>query len=75
MSATFYVRRRGMPSASRGGRGTKIHAIVDSKGRPLSFIVTGGHVHDSQIAEELYDKPSRTFFAAALVGPLNRNKL
>jgi transposase len=27
---------------------TKIHAIVDSKGRPLSFTVTGGQVHDSQ---------------------------
>ena len=27
---------------SRGGRTTKIHAIVDSKGRPLSFAVTGG---------------------------------
>src|ERR1035437_10341060 len=30
---------------SRGGRTTKIHAIVDSKGRPLSFMVTGGQVH------------------------------
>ena len=27
---------------SRGGRSTKIHAIVDSKGRPLNFTVTGG---------------------------------
>ena len=29
---------------SRGGRTTKIHAIVDSKGRPLNFTVTGGQV-------------------------------
>jgi hypothetical protein len=29
---------------SRSGRTIKIHAIVDSKGRPLSFIVTGGQV-------------------------------
>jgi transposase len=38
---------------SRGGRTTKIHAIVDSKGRPLSFMVTGGQVHDSQVVEEI----------------------
>jgi transposase len=25
-----------------GGRSTKIHAIVDSKGRPLNFTVTSG---------------------------------
>jgi hypothetical protein len=34
---------------SRGGRSTKIHAIVDAKGRPLNFVVTGGQVHDSQV--------------------------
>src|SRR6516165_7062455 len=27
---------------SRGGRTTKIHAVVDGKGRPLNFTVTGG---------------------------------
>jgi putative transposase len=27
---------------NRGGRSTKIHAIVDSKGRSLNFTVTGG---------------------------------
>jgi len=37
---------------SRRGRTTKVHAIVDSKGRPLSFTVTGGQVHDSQVAKE-----------------------
>ena len=42
---------------SRGGRTTKIHAIVDSKGRPLSFIVTGGQVHDSQVVEEILNTP------------------
>ena len=40
---------------SRGGRSTKIHALVDSKGRPLNFIVTGGQVHDSQVVEEVLD--------------------
>ena len=42
---------------SRGGRSTKIHAIVDSKGRPLNFTVTGGHVHDSQVVGEVLDTP------------------
>ena len=40
---------------SRGGRTTKIHALVDSKGRPLSFTVTGGQVHDSQVVEEILE--------------------
>ena len=38
---------------SRGGRSSKIHAIVDSKGRPLNFTVTGGHVHDSQVVGDV----------------------
>jgi Transposase DDE domain len=33
---------------SRGGRSTRIHALVDGKGRPLHFVVTGGQVHDNQ---------------------------
>ena len=42
---------------SRGGRTTKIHAVVDSKGRPLNFTVTGGQVHDSQVVEEVLNTP------------------
>jgi len=38
---------------SRGGRTTKIHATVDSKGRPLNFAVTGGQVHDNQTVGRL----------------------
>jgi putative transposase len=38
---------------SRGGRSTKIHACVDSRGRPLNFVIAGGQVHDSQAVEEL----------------------
>ena len=38
---------------SRGGRSTKIHAIVDSKGLPLNFAVTGGQVHDSQVVGDV----------------------
>ena len=42
---------------SRGGRSTKIHAVVDSKGRPLNFAVTGGQIHDSQVVEEVLHTP------------------
>jgi hypothetical protein len=34
---------------SRGGRTTKVHVIVDRKGRPLTIMVTGGQVYDSQV--------------------------
>jgi transposase len=49
----------------RGGRSTKIHAIVDAKGRPLNFIVTGGQVHDSQVVEEVLDTPNPPLAVAA----------
>ena len=42
---------------SRGGRTTKIHAVVDGKGRPLNFSVTGGQVHDSQVVEQVLNTP------------------
>lgn len=35
---------------SCGGNNTKIHMVVDSFGLPIEFILTGGQVHDSQIA-------------------------
>lgn len=40
---------------SRGGRTTKIHALVDGLGNPLGFHLTGGQVHDSQVASELLE--------------------
>ena len=46
-----------MIGVSPGGRSTKIHAVVDSKGRPLNIILTGGNVHDSQVVEEVLDTP------------------
>ena len=50
---------------SRGGRGTKIHAITDGRGRPLRFILSGGHVHDRKMAEPLLEtlKPAKIFIA------------
>ena len=40
---------------SRGSRTTKIHALVDGLGNPLGFRLTGGQVHDSQVASELLE--------------------
>ena len=40
---------------SRGGNTTKIHLCVDSHGNPLDFKVTGGNVHDSQVANDLIE--------------------
>ena len=38
---------------SRGGFGTKIHAITDALGNPLDFVLTGGQVHDASQGETL----------------------
>jgi transposase len=40
---------------SRGGLTTKIHLAADAKGRPLRFILTGGHVHDVTQAAALVE--------------------
>ncbi len=42
-------------SVSRGGRTSKIHALIDARGRPLRIIITGGQVHDSKVASDLID--------------------
>ncbi len=41
---------------SRGGPTTKIHMAADAHGNPLCFEVTGGQVHDSQVAGDLIDQ-------------------
>lgn len=38
---------------SRGGWTTKIHAVVDSKGRPLKVLLTEGQRDDSKMASEM----------------------
>ena len=38
---------------SRGGRTTKIHALVDDQGRPHALLLTGGHVADIKGAVSL----------------------
>ena len=39
--------------ASKGGRNTKIHALVDGLGNPLAFLLSPGNDHDSKHAVSL----------------------
>ena len=38
---------------SRGGRSTKIHALVDALGNPLALLLTPGQAHDLVGADAL----------------------
>jgi transposase len=40
---------------SRGGRTSKVHAVVDEHGRPRRFVITGGQVHDGQVLPDLLE--------------------
>ena len=42
------MKRKQDIGASRGGKNTKIHALVDGLGNPIRLIFTGGEVHDSK---------------------------
>ncbi len=44
---------------SRGGATSKLHITADAHGNPIDFEVTGGEVHDSQVAIQLIDKVGR----------------
>ncbi len=41
---------------SRGGLTSKIHALVDAKGRPVTVHLTGGQIADCTEADALTDK-------------------
>ena len=41
---------------TRGGLNTKLHAIVDGLGNPMTFFLSAGNDHDSIHAIELLDK-------------------
>jgi hypothetical protein len=52
-STAIKVRRlaRGKDQAlgtSRGGCTTKVHAVIDRKGRPLRFLLSGGQCFDGK---------------------------
>ena len=36
---------------TKGGRNTKLHAVCDTKGRPLVLLLTPGNVHDCKVAQ------------------------
>jgi transposase len=36
---------------TKGGRNTKLHAVCDSKGRPLVLVLTPGNTHDCKVAQ------------------------
>ena len=40
---------------NHAGRTTKIHLATDANGLPIDFKITGGQVHDSQVAEQLIE--------------------
>src|SRR6056297_2610341 len=50
---------------SRGGLTTKLHALVDRRGRPVALSLTAGQVHDSKAAPDLMSRlcPGQTFMA------------
>lgn len=41
---------------SRGGRSTKIHAVVDGLGNPCVLMLTGGQAHDSVMLKPALDR-------------------
>ncbi|KAI4453502.1 peptidyl-prolyl cis-trans isomerase-related [Holotrichia oblita] len=47
MSADEMIKKQDI-GLSRGGKNTKIHALVDGLGNPILLIFTGGEVHDSK---------------------------
>lgn len=49
---------------SRGGNTTKVHMLCDAHGNPITFRLTGGHVHDAREANALIDLSS----AETLIG-------
>jgi len=55
--ATFVIKKTAQPEQgmgkSRGGRTTKIHAVVDALGLPIDLHITEGNCHDITQAERL----------------------
>jgi transposase len=49
---------------SRGGLTSKIHLCADAHGNPIDFEITGGEVHDSQIAPKLIEKIEADYWIA-----------
>ena len=50
---------------SRGGRTSKVHAVVDESGRPRCLIISDGQVHDSKVMPSLLDGAGRSLAVVA----------
>ena len=50
---------------SRAGKTSKIHLVVDSFGNPVEFVITGGQVHDSKMANKLIQRTPAFEFTIA----------
>ena len=44
---------------SRGGLTTKIHAVTDAQGLPITLKLTAGHAHDGRSADDMLGTRSR----------------
>ena len=40
---------------SRGGRSTKIHAVMDALGNPIHVQLSAGNVHDVKVSQEMLE--------------------
>jgi transposase len=49
---------------SRGGFSTKIHALVDTAGKPLHIEITPGQAHEASVAETLIEHAQGKLFFA-----------
>ncbi|MEM9049211.1 MAG: IS5 family transposase [Pseudomonadota bacterium] len=47
--------RSGCMGRSRGGLTTKIHALVDTEGRPIHLKLTAGQAHDGRSAADMFE--------------------
>lgn len=62
---------------SRGGRSTKIHAVVDGLGYPLVLELTGGQVHDGVMLQKCLDQlqiSGSTLWADKAYGSLKKRE-
>jgi len=50
---------------SVGGNTSKIHMVTDSHGNPIDFEITGGQVHDIQMASELVERTPQSTYTIA----------
>jgi transposase len=49
---------------SRGGLSSKIHALVDARGRPLALLLTAGQAHDLVAADALLPRMAANLLIA-----------